>query len=272
MPTEQRAQQDSPTPRTITAYARDVGAKKQKVLGEMSLLLSTSKLGLRYRSQILWSLLKRLSCRPNLGLAPGSDKCSLKIAVINLQERVDRRNEIEKHFGIRNLEFSFIPGVKHAIPLAGCAQAHIQAMRKWAPEDFEILMICEDDIEFLKPQWYIDKLILEFCKNPALDVLCLGNSTRKPLVPISASLAISDDIQTASCYLLKRSGVSKIAPLFEYSSKMLQDGNDHRLYAHDVLWKQLQRNSMIFAVPRKSVARQKKSFSDIQMKVVNYGV
>lgn len=177
-----------------------------------------------------------------------------------------------QNFERAKIEFHFVPGVAHAIPLAGCAKAHAMAIRSWEPQVDDLLMVCEDDAEFLVRNAELAGLISEFHKNPAIDVLALGNSTRGPLLRISRQLSLTQHTQTASCYLLKPRAALEIPSLFEFSSKMLEQHEPAHIYAPDILWVELQKRSLLFAVPNTQVVRQVPSHSDIQHKFVDYGL
>jgi hypothetical protein len=56
------------------------------------------------------------------------------------------------------------------------------------------------------------------------------------------------------------------------SAKLIEEGKPLGLAAADQRWKQLQRRTLIFAIPRVRAARQRSSFSDIEGKEVSYGV
>ena len=218
----------------------------------------------------------RLGCfnkRPRLsGVNRVKKRWSMQTVVINLPEREDRRESVTANFDQVKIHFELIPGVVHPIPLAGCAQAHVNAIRSWTLDTFDLLMVCEDDVDFLASNSALIDLISEFYENPALDVLALGNSTRGKSVRISANLSITNHTQTASCYVLKPSAASAVVELFEFGRRMLERGEPESIYAHDILWIELQRNSKIFAVPNRRVARQAPSYSDIQQQFVDYGI
>jgi hypothetical protein len=196
----------------------------------------------------------------------------LKIVVISLDSRADRRKHIERHFLEMGLAFSFVPGVPHPNGEVGCADAHIDALSGWIPSNEELLMVCEDDLVFIRDRATVYSLIREFDKNAAIDVLCIGNNSKGPFISVSDSLALTVDTQTASCYVLKPHAVAPMVKVFRRSRAMLAQGGSGSKWAIDILWKSLQRESMVFCIPRSQVAHQIASFSDIQGRWVDYKV
>lgn len=197
---------------------------------------------------------------------------TLQIRVINLEKRKDRRAHIRSHFSDLGFEYLFSPGVENDNGELGCALAHVLVLKNWNRGLGELLVVCEDDLLFTKDRAELESLIMEFRKNEGIDVLCLGHNSVGPFVRISGTLALSADSQTTSCYVLKPSSLPLVLGSFERSLEELRNGGAGNKWAIDILWKKLQRESMVFAVPRVPVAHQIRSFSDVQKNIVEYGV
>lgn len=194
----------------------------------------------------------------------------IEVRVISLESRVDRRTHIKAHFSDLGLDYLFFPGVEHEIGEVGCAEAHVRLLRNWNPRGRQILVVCEDDLLFTEGRAQVMALIREFENDEGIDVLCLGNNSVGPFVKVSASLSLTSDTQTTSCYVLKPSAVPLILKSFERSLEMLLAGGAANKWTIDVLWKKLQRDSMVFAIPQVQIARQVASFSDVQNRWVDY--
>jgi GR25 family glycosyltransferase involved in LPS biosynthesis len=219
-----------------------------------------------------WFLRKKSRPTPEaLGLEPPINLGELRIVYVNLDRRRDRKKEIEKEFeglGIQHAErFSAIENTDGGL---GCAKSHTACLLLIGGEDFRPTLICEDDIEFLAPRETIESVVDEFLLNPLLDVLCLGNALIEKPKKISPQLSISNNVQTTSCYLVKKEAVSPLVEVAQKSVEGLSAGRDYGRYAYDQVWKSLQQGRLIFAVPNTRLVRQRSSYSDIEKKIVSY--
>lgn len=189
---------------------------------------------------------------------------SLPTYFINLDRRADRRALTEDALGSVGLSAAVrFPGVPSSLGILGCTQSHIGVLEAVKAKNNQISMVCEDDVYFLAGRDQISAVISEFQANSALDVLCLAYRLRAPRLWVSKNLAIGNSIQTASCYLIKQSAVDILLQSFRESEKMLRNGVHPRLAANDMHWKVAQTHSLVFAISRQRIARQRPSFSDV---------
>jgi hypothetical protein len=197
----------------------------------------------------------------------------LNIFYINLDVRVDRKVHIEKELkkiGIQNHgRFSAIKRDNGAL---GCAASHHEIL-KHSTDKNKAVMIVEDDAEFLLPKAKYIQYLSEFLKNPAIDVLCLGNNVpdKRSIFKISESFSISNDIQTTSCYIVKPRAIRLLKRMAAKSINGLKMTKNPEVHAIDIVWKIIQ-SRIVFAIPNVQSVRQIDSYSDIEKKFVSYGV
>lgn len=234
-----------------------------RALKRMSGLRSLRKLERRWRSR---------EFRPESSLRVVS-LSEVPIVVINLPDRQDRlagfKGEMRRlnvgHFrvvaGVAGKElFPNLPGdYSGAI---GCNLAHSNAIEANDWETETLLMVCEDDIEFLVDSNTLEALISEFESNPYLDVLCLAGRVRGPRIPISENLSVVTGVVGQACYVVKPQVVKPLANLWRSGVDDL--ANLKLRGKNDIIWNTLQREEAFFAFPRGRVARQRASYSDIQ--------
>jgi len=202
---------------------------------------------------------------------------------INLDHREDRKSQVVNEFqrmGFTN--FIRVPAIYDQDGAAGCIKSHISTMRNDKVKT-KATWICEDDIEFRVDRRTLDEHVLEFMDSDA-DILCLGNASRKH-ENFSERLMRSYDLQTTSCYIVKAQFkpvlesfwesvlVSKktnnIHPLLdEYNSLSVNKGD---FFAADQSWKILQQYYK-FVIPKTRCVIQKSGYSDIERRVVDYGI
>ena len=190
---------------------------------------------------------------------------------INLSHRIDRRQEIEKELekiGITNsLRFEAHRDDNGAL---GCSRSHYGLLSNYAVRSDRLLMICEDDCQFIKDRSYIDGVVNEFYSNKNLDVLCLAYNKRNG-INISTRLEFTSDTQTTACYILKPHMISKMIVMAQESITRLESGQENKRAAIDVIWKKLQKK-YVFVVPVQRIAKQSASYSDIEKVHKEYAV
>ena len=190
---------------------------------------------------------------------------------INLEARQDRRRLVSKSLtsvGLtRVARFEALP---NALGILGCTKSHIAVLEQAKSAGNSLTLVCEDDVEFVRSQGELEAIVSEFEQHPGLDVLCLAYRLRAPRLPISQALAVANNIQTASCYMVKFEALDVILKSLKESEQMLEAGVSPRTAANDIHWKKYQTQGLFFAIPRRRVARQRPSFSDIAQRFKNY--
>jgi GR25 family glycosyltransferase involved in LPS biosynthesis len=203
---------------------------------------------------------------------------------INLDHRNDRRILVENEFKKLNIDsFVRVPAIYTPNDGAtGCLASHIKALET-APSDNDALWICEDDIEFKLDRYTLDSIILSFMASDAV-VLCLGYNSRNEK-EYSPLLKHTKDVQTASCYIVKSAfrpnllnfwksileyRINRVVHPYKYIYMCLPI-HKAEYEVCDQSWKVLQ-NFYIFVIPKKHYVIQRSSYSDIERRVVNYGV
>lgn len=191
---------------------------------------------------------------------------------INLARRADRCALVEDELSKLGLvSLKRFPAISHEIGILGCTLSHAEVMKQGKAE-LSPFMVCEDDVEFLATGDEVWCYIREFLDNPELDVLCLAFNLGATPHRISARLRLTNDTQTASCYVVKPRARRALELQFGKGAKLLARGHPAWAAANDIVWKRLQRTSLAFAIPRVPLAKQRESFSDVEGKVVDYGV
>ena len=200
---------------------------------------------------------------------------SLKTIVISLVSRPDRRSRFTKamnSFGYAAYEFlDAIDGRINFPNLAaqkaatkGCSESHRAGLERFSSDDFDAVMVCEDDIEFLRGKDQVEAVIEEFLKDSRLDVLCLSARVRGRRIAISQELSIATRIVTGACYVVKPSAIEKLKKSFRESSRRVSKGK--KKAALDQHWRKVQRGSLFFAVPNQKTVKIVAGYSDIQGK------
>jgi len=190
---------------------------------------------------------------------------------INLTHRTDRRLEIEKEFqriGLNN--YTRFEACQDDNGSLGCSRSHRALLGHYSPIETRMLMICEDDCQFIVDRAYIDGLVNEFYVDANLDVLCLAFNKRNG-IKISDKFYFTSDTQTTACYILKSHMIPEMINTANESIFRFENRQMNKQAAIDVVWKELQKK-FVFIVPLKRAVKQSASYSDIERTHTNYGV
>lgn len=197
----------------------------------------------------------------------------LPTVYINLSQRTDRRPLVEAELeraGLKN--WRRFEAVKNSPGILGCTQSHAAVIEEAIRSNFELVLICEDDIELVAGHEEIQSLVHEFVSIPALDVLCLSYRLRGPKQKVTERLAVANNIQTTACYLVKRKALGFLLQSFRESEEMLVRGVRPEIAALDIHWKGYQSGPLLFTIPLSPGAKQRPSFSDVAGSFKDYGL
>jgi len=154
-------------------------------------------------------------------------KKNYKIFYINLDERIDRKDNFEKHMKKYDLEFERFSAIKDNYGAFGCAKSHLSVLKNAKNNNLENVIIMEDDIAFdISPEMLDEKLKLIFDNELDFDVFHLSYRYR-----------ISDDVpgidylkklsycHYCSCYIINKKCYDEIIDCWEKSLILLSPEN-----------------------------------------------
>ena len=198
------------------------------------------------------------------------DKIS-KIIYINLERRQDRREQIEQELAAIGLIGERFNAINHTSGIVGCGLSHLAVLKQAEENQWENLLILEDDFQFLVPKETLNQQLQAFWDlNILWDVIMLSYN-------LSASTPYNDligrvtDAQTASGYLVNRHFYPKLINMLTQATPLLESTGNHWEYANDQCWKQLQPISQWFYFMTR-LGKQRGSFSDNSNRYMDYGV
>ena len=183
---------------------------------------------------------------------------------INLDHRTDRRAEIESELTKLSIPHERLSASSHAVGAIGCTLSHIRALQRALELDVDVLWVLEDDFVILNPNM---QAIVESA--PDFDVFLGGFNGH--CTHYQGQYARVHNSQTTSCYIVKKRFIPTLLQTFQESLECFQkDVNPHK-YALDMYWKRLQPKSLWLTTPNR-LGKQRKSYSDIEKRVTDYGV
>ncbi|HEY2007871.1 MAG TPA: hypothetical protein VGH23_02700 [Rhizomicrobium sp.] len=211
-------------------------------------------------------------------------KDQVSVKIINLAHRLDRKEECRKEMaalGWDESHYSFFTA-RHMpeAPARGCAFSHGKAIADFLfAEDKPFLLVLEDDVTIRGD--FLASIAAATSQPGFWDVFLLAHNAAIPIArsPVKDAYRVVN-AQTASAYLVGRLYASRLMEIFFRSAEM-QDRVKNipspareiasSLFRCDMLWKQLQENDR-FCAQIPAVAAQRPSYSDIEKKMVDYGV
>ena len=193
------------------------------------------------------------------------------IFYINLEHRTDRKEHIESQLKSVGLtQFERFNAVKLANGRIGCSMSHLRCLQTAKDRNYEHLLICEDDTTFLNPALFINQINTLLKKNHKWDVLLLSGNNIPPYQPIDETCIRVSHCQTTTCYLVNGHYIDTLIHNYkEGIQHLMREPENHRQYAIDMYWIQLQKRDMwLLLVPLSIIQRE--DYSDIEQRRTNY--
>jgi glycosyl transferase, family 25 len=198
---------------------------------------------------------------------------SIHVLYINLESRPDRRTQVENEFkkiGVNEPER--FKAVKLENGALGCSMSHLKCVELAKSRNYEYVLICEDDIEFLDPSLFLTQL-KTFLDSPTIkdtwDVVLIAGNSMLPYAPVNEACIQIFNCQTTTGYIVKRLYYDTLIQNYkEGIQKLMKDPycGDYKIDKH---WFKLQRRDKWYLIIPLSII-QRENYSDIEKKVTNF--
>ncbi len=187
---------------------------------------------------------------------------------INLDERTDRRIQIETELNKLGLKFERFPAIKHEFGIIGCGQSHVAVLKLARERGLKNVLVFEDDFELLvTPETFWQQFESFFAAKIDFDIL-LPSYNMSSSSDYNSFLYKVLDSQTTSSYLINAKYYDTLIYLWERSIQMQIDTRNWD-YALDMQWKLLQPRDNWYAFKIR-LGKQRGSYSDIRQQFVEY--
>jgi len=189
---------------------------------------------------------------------------------INLESRLDRKIHVEnelKKVGINAERFNAIKMKNGAI---GCSMSHLKCLQIAKEKGWPHLLIVEDDIEFTN-QGLFKKKFDKFLKTQEnWDVVLLAGNNMPPYEEVGDYCVKISRCQTTTGYMVNGHYFDTLIENIKTGIQLLmREPQNHRMYAVDKYWFQLQQKDNWYLITPLTVI-QKQNYSDIENRVTNY--
>lgn len=189
---------------------------------------------------------------------------------INLESRTDRKEHVIRelnNLGIKAERFNAIKLNNGAI---GCSMSHIKCLELAKKNNWEHVLIVEDDIKFLDPSLFINQLNKFLLNHKDWDVVLFAGNNMPPYKKINDYCIRVSTCQTTTGYLVKQNYFDTLINNYrEGINKLMKEPEKHQIYAIDKYWFELQKKDLWYLIIPPSVV-QREDYSDIEKRQTNY--
>lgn len=182
----------------------------------------------------------------------------LKVFIINLDERTDRKSVMDYQMRKRGIEYEIFPATKNDNGAKGLNLTMIELFKVCLERGYERVLILEDDCQFLIPG--IVPFIDSSLKQLPEDYYCfhLGLNLLSQPERISENVLRIDQAFSSHAILYSREGIANILPIVEKNTDV----------PYDITLRTLIQPSKKCYCSFPMVATQRDGFSDIENKIV----
>lgn len=198
-----------------------------------------------------------------------------KIIYINLKERHDRKQSIEKELhslGVPGQKIYRLDARRHLLGEIGRAQSHLQAMETAIIENWGHVLILEDDMAFQKDADSLERLngFLKTLQSVNWHCALLSARYRKVITLKSTNRIVKPlDALSTCAYAVHADYRAMLRECFAAAVERLRKGGEEDQHAIDIAWLPLMQNhSWIGMYP--VAGHQTPGRSDIKGDVVDY--
>jgi glycosyl transferase family 25 len=192
-----------------------------------------------------------------------------KIIYINLDNRTDRKRDIEAEFKRLDIPSDkivrFSAFYTSAGGAVGCSLSHIQALTIAKKNNWKNCLILEDDFNFIDDTEFIDKIIEHFFTSfKEWDVLNLARGYYQHFSNTNSKyIQKIYDVSVAAAYIVNSHFYDTLLQNFhEGCEHLLREPDKDKLYCVDRYWNKLQRVSNWY-ITNPSIGYQRSGMSSI---------
>jgi glycosyl transferase family 25 len=192
------------------------------------------------------------------------------VLYINLDSRIDRRNHFESEFNKIGLQTQRFQAIQQDDGAVGCSMSHIACLELAIKNNWDHVLICEDDATIVNPGQLVYQVNQFFKKfGDHWDVLLLAGNNYQPFRQMSPECIRVANCQTATAYLVRSHYFHTLLHNFKKGLNGLITTRDQTAYAIDQHWKHLQRMHRWYLITPISII-QRNDYSNICKQHVDY--
>jgi len=189
---------------------------------------------------------------------------------INLLSRPDRKQHVETQLNAIGIKAKRFNAIKLSNGALGCSMSHLKLIETAKLNKWEHILIIEDDILFTQPSVFIKQINTFLSKHKDFDVLIISGNNCPPFTKIDETCVQVTRCQTTTGYLVRQHYYDILINNYkEGINKLMREPYNHRLYAIDKYWFNLQNIHKWYLIIPLTVT-QREDYSDIEKRPTNY--
>ena len=187
---------------------------------------------------------------------------------INLEERVDRKRQIEKQLNTLKWKYQRFNAIKAKSGRVGCSLSHLKLLEMAKEKKLPYIVILEDDIMFTSMDEF-KWLLKEFLKeNLNFDVYLLAGNLRQPIEKVTPNILKVFRSFTTTGYIVRSHYYDTMIQNIKEGIQGLMKNPENGLFAIDTYWMKLQQSGNWYISYPRTVTQQP-DYSDIEKRMVN---
>jgi glycosyl transferase family 25 len=190
---------------------------------------------------------------------------------INLSTRPDRKKHVEEQLKTIGIHMERFNAIKMKNGAIGCSMSHLKLLETAKTNNFDHILIVEDDILFTQPETFVNQFNKFLSRHGGtFDVVLIAGNNMPPYVTIDDSCVKVSQCQTTTGYLVRKHYYDKLINNYkEGILKLMKEQHNHRFYAIDKHWFSLQATDNWYLITPLTVT-QKDGYSDIEQRPTHY--
>ena len=191
---------------------------------------------------------------------------------INLDHRTDRKEHVTNQLTNLGLQgFERFNAIKMENGAVGCSMSHLKILQSAVQNNWDHVLIVEDDITFLDPALFKANFETFLQRNGNnWDVILLAGNNMPPYDAIDDVCIKVKRCQTTTGYLVNGHYIKKLMENVKMGlTQLMYKPASHAMYAIDKFWFVLQAVDKWYLIIPPTVV-QREDYSDIEKKRINY--
>ena len=189
---------------------------------------------------------------------------------INLLSRPDRKQHVENQLNSIGINAERFNAIKMPNGAIGCSMSHLKIIEIAKANNWEHILIVEDDILFTDPNLFVTQFNKFLSNIKTFDVVLLAGNNIPPYTKINDYCVKVSHCQTTTGYLVQQHYYDILIKNYkEGILRLMKEPENHRLYAIDKYWFNLQAIHNWYLITPLTVT-QREDYSDIEKRPTNY--
>jgi glycosyl transferase family 25 len=192
---------------------------------------------------------------------------------INLDSRPDRKEHVESQLAAIGINAERFKAIKLTNGALGCSMSHLKIMETAKENNWDHILIVEDDIKFLNPDLFVNqfnKFLETHELESSFDVALIAGNNMPPFTEIDDTCVKVTRCQTTTGYLVRNHYFDTMIHNYRKGiEKLMKNPDEHKFYALDKYWFHIQEKHNWYLIIPLTVV-QRPDYSDIEKRPTDY--